>query len=220
MYNVVSEALVKNRQQGYVSPDDFNTNINIAQLGFLDYLLGEFQQYAGGRPVARVQFGMNESTRQRLTPFIQKPVTLTVDGTGFAPYPSDYQQMDAMFTLQMDNRIRFAQQHKLYSYLRSQIDPISANPVYTIVDTGFSFYPTSIGGAKLSYVRTPKTITWGFIPDPITGIPVYNPGASQDPEWYDIDCQEIITRALAIFGVSLQLPQVAQYANQIKSQGQ
>lgn len=219
MYNVVLEALAKNKQQGYASPDDFNTNINIAQLGFLDYLLGEFQQYAGGRPVARVQFGMNESVRQRLTPFIQKPVPLTIDPSGFAPYPSNYQQMDAMLTPSL-NRIRYVAQHKEYSYINSQIDPIATNPIYLIVDTGFQFYPTNLGSALLSYVRTPKTINWGFVPDAITGLPVYAPASSTDPEWYDIDCLQIIVRALSIFGVNLQLPQVEQYANQIKAAGQ
>lgn len=219
MYKVVLEVLAKNKQQGYASPDDFNTNINIAQLGFLDYLLGEFQQYAGGRPVARVQFGMNESVRQRLTPFIQKPVTLTVDGTGFASYPLDYQQMDAMLTTTLD-RVRYVAQHKLYSYINSQIDPVATNPIYIIVDNGFQFYPITIGTALLSYVRTPTPINWGYIPDPSTGLPVYNPGTSTDPEWYDIDCLQVIVRALDLFGVNLQLPQVEQYANRIKIQGQ
>lgn len=215
----------KNRQQGYLSPDDFNNVINIAQLGFLDYLLGEFQSYQGGRPVPKVQFGMNESVRQRLIPFIQSPVTLTIDNTGFATYPSDYQQMDAMYQPNM-NRVRYAQQHKLYSYLNSQIDPISTNPVYLIEDNGFRFYPNvtyngvAFSSAKLSYVRTPATIVWGFIPDPTTGLPVYSAGASTDPEWFDVDAMDVIVRGLALVGVNLQLAQVEQYANLIKNTGQ
>jgi len=225
MYKVVLECLAKNKQQGYASPDDFNTNINIAQLGFLDYLLGEFQSYQGGRPVPKVQFGMNESVRQRLIPFIQASVPLTIDNTGFAPYPDDYQQMDAMYQPNM-NRVRYTQQHKLYSYLNSQIDPISTNPIYLIEDNGFRFYPNityngvAFSSAKLSYVRTPATIVWGFIPDPTTGLPVYDPGTSTDPEWFDVDAMDIIVRALAIFGVNLQLGQVEQYANLIKNTGQ
>jgi hypothetical protein len=219
MYNIVLQLLAKNKQQGYASPEDFNTNINIAQFGLMDYLLGEFQQYAGGRPVARVQFGMNESVRQRLTPFIQRKVPLTIDSSGFAPYPDDYQQMDAMI-MPPKNRIRFVAQHKEYSYANSQIDPVATNPIYLIVDKGFEFDPPTLGTALLSYVRTPKKINWGFIPDAITGLPVYAAGSSTDPEWYDVDCLDVIVRALAIFGVNLQLQQVEQYANQIKMQGQ
>jgi len=219
MYNIVLYATAKAKQQGYVSPDDFNLIINQAQYSFLDYLLGEFQQYIPNRPVSRVQFGMNESVRQRLTPFIGSPVPLGVNGLGFVSYPSDYQQMDAMYTLSMD-RIRYTPQDKLYSYLNSQIDPIVENPVYLIESGGFRFYPNDIGTAFLSYVRTPSPITWAYIPDPVTGLPVYNPGTSSDPEWYDIDCLQIIVRALALVGVNLQLPQVEQYSAMIKNQGQ
>ena len=56
--------------------------INAAQFEFLDYLLGEFQQYQVGRPVPRVQYSMTEVARQRLTPFIDPPVTLAIDVTG------------------------------------------------------------------------------------------------------------------------------------------
>jgi len=224
-YNLILYASNKAKQNGYVSPDDFNNIINIAQLGFLDYLLGEFQTYQGGRPVPKVQFGMNESVRQRLIPFINAPVSLTVDNTGFAAYPADYQQMDAMYQPDM-NRVRYVQQHKLFSYLNSQIDPISNNPIYLIENSGFRFYPNityngvAFSSAKLSYVRTPATIIWAYIPDPTTSIPVYNAGASTDPEWFDVDMMDIIVRALALVGVNLQLPQVEQYSQIIKNQGQ
>lgn len=218
MYRIFLYALAKNEQQGYASPDDFNLLINQGATSFLDYLLGEFQSYAYGKPLSKVQFGMNEEVRQRLTPLIQKPVPLTVDVTGFAPYPADYQQMDAMFTTSM-NRIRFTPQHKAYSYLNSQIDPPASNPFYLIVDVGFQFYPITIGAALLSYVKTPPQIVWGFTPD-ANGLPVYNSGTSVDPVFYDLDCLEILARALSLAGVNLQLPQVEQYAQMIKQQGQ
>lgn len=211
-------ATAKNLQQGYVAPDDVNIALQQAQLSFTDYLLGEFQTYASGRPIPRVQFGMNESVRQRLTPLIGLPVTLTIDGTGFAPYPSDYQQMDAMTTINQ-NRIRFVPQHKKYSYINSQIDPVATNPIYLIVDNGFQFYPITLGQAVLSYVKTPPAIVWGYIPD-ANGLPVYNPATSTDPVWYDIDCYEIISRALKIFGVNMDVPMLVQYGDQIQKQGQ
>lgn len=218
MYKMILLATAKNLQQGYVAPDDVNIALQQAQLSFTDYLLGEFQTYASGRPIPRVQFGMNESVRQRLTPLIGLPVTLTIDGTGFATYPSDYQQMDAMTTIDQ-NRIRFVPQHKKYSYVNSQIDPVATNPIYLIVDNGFQFYPITLGQAVLSYVKTPPAIVWGYIPD-ANGLPVYNPATSTDPVWYDIDCYEIISRALKIFGVNMDVPMLVQYGDQIQKQGQ
>ncbi len=45
VYKIVLYAVSKNLQQGYVSPEDFNNSINIAQKGYVAYLLGNFQQY-------------------------------------------------------------------------------------------------------------------------------------------------------------------------------
>lgn len=218
MYKMIILATAKNLQQGYVAPEDVNTALQQAQLSFTDYLLGEFQTYASGRPVPRVQFGMNESVRQRVTPLIGLPITLTIDGTGFAPYPDNYQQMDAMMTTSQ-NRIRFVPQHKQYSYIKSQIDEVATNPVYLIVDKGFQFYPITLGNALLSYVKTPPAIVWGYIPDE-NGLPGYNPGTSTDPVWYDVDCYEIISRALKIFGINMDVPLLVQYGDQIQKQGQ
>lgn len=223
-FQIVNFVLAKNLGQGNLNPQDFNNLINLAQYEFLDYLLGEFQSYQGGRPVSKVQFGMNESVRQRLTPFIAAPVTLTIDTNGLALYPADYQQMDAMYDPSM-NRVRFAPQHKLYSYINSQIDPISTNPIYLIEEAGFRFYPNTtynnvaFSSAKLSYVGTPPTITWASTTD-ANGRLVYNPGPSVDPAWYDVDMSEILARVLRKCGVSLQAQEVNQLAQEIKIQGQ
>lgn len=218
VYSLMKYICAKNLQQGYLAPEDFNLVIEQAQVSFMDYLLGEFQEYQVGRPVARVDYSMNEKARQRLTPFIGTPVPLTIDGTGLAAYPADYQQLDAMYDSNM-NRIRYVQQHKLYSYLNSQIDPVATNPIYLIQSNGFQFYPITLGTAKLSYVKSPPSIIWGYLPD-ANGLPVYNPATSTDPAWYDLDMMEIISRALKFVGVSMEAPGVLQLANEIEKTGQ
>lgn len=167
---------------------------------------------------------MNEVVRQRVTPLIGPVVTLNIDVAGVSPYPGDFQQMDAVWTTTMQ-RIRFVPQHKLYSYLNSQIDPISTNPIFLIENDGFRFYPNttynniSIGSALLSYVKTPPPIVWGSILDG-NGIPVYDPGTSTAPVWFDVDMLEIIARALKMVGINLSAPEVEQYSNQVITVGQ
>lgn len=219
MRNLILLATAKNSQQGYIAPADMNTNLQQAQLSFTDYLLGQFQTYAAGRPVSRVDYSMTEKARQRLTPLIGPLVPLTIDVTGLATYPTDFQQSDAMFDSTGNNRIRYVPQHKKYSYVNSQIDPIATNPIYLIEDAGFRFYPNNLGQAMLSYVKTPPVIVWGYTPD-ANGLPVYDPALSTDPVWYDVDCYEIIARALKLFGVNLELPIVMQYGEQIIKEGQ
>lgn len=213
------QAIINKSTNGYLDPSTFQLFINQAQFSYLDYMLGEFQQYQVGRPIAKVQYSMTEATRQALTPFISSPVVLTIDVTGFSPYPSDYQQTDAMFDANL-NRIRYVPQHKLFSYLNSVIDPVATNPIYLIQSNGFQFYPVTQAVAKLSYISTPPEIFWNFLPDG-NGIPVFAPGPpSVDPAWYDADMFEIIIRALRMAGINLSMPELAQYEAEIKNAGQ
>jgi len=156
VYQLIQYASNK-AQNGYVSPEDFNLVIGQAQLSFADYLLGQFQQFQPGRPQARVQYTENQITRQRLTPVIYGYI-LNPDPTGFAPYPGDYVQTDAMWTMYGNSRVRYCEQEHLYSTVNSSIDPVTTNPIYLIEDEGFRFYPLTIGQAKLSYVRNPPAI--------------------------------------------------------------
>lgn len=212
--------IVRKNQNGGITPQNFNLIINRAQFGYMNYLLGEFQKYLPGRPMAAVEFGQNQDVRQRLTPFIKTPTTLTINGaTGIAPYPADFQAADAMYYGQYNRRVKYIQQDRLDSHINSYIDPVSTNPIYLIIDTGLQFYPADLGSARLSYVSTPAAIVWNFAPD-IYGRPVYSSVGSVNPAWYDLDMMDIISRALGMAGVNLQANAVQQYSQMLKQQGQ
>jgi hypothetical protein len=237
MYQICQYAINK-AQNGYLTPSQFNLLANQAQVSYMDYLLGEFQQYQIGRPQSRVNYSQNSDTRQRIAPFIKNAV-LTTDADGLALYPNDYLQTDSVRT-STNERLRFVQPDSLYSYLRSEIDPIVSNPIYLIQDLGYKIYPNTtdngvtLTNLKLSYVMNPPSMQWGYCLDS-NGRPVYNPTAppqttttttlanctfSIQPLWYDIDKLEIIARILKLVGVSLQTGQVEQYANMVTTQGQ
>ena len=231
MYQICQYAINK-AQNGYLTPSQFNLLANQAQTSYQDYLLGEFQQYQYGRPQAKVNYSQNSDTRQRLTPFIFS-ATLNPDANGLVNYPSEYLQTDSIVTSNYD-RIRFVQQDSLYSYLKSEIDPISTNPIYLLYDAGYKFYPNTtyngvnLSNVKVTYVMNAPAMIWGYNLDS-NNRPVYNPNpynpstqptGSIQPLWYDIDKLELVARILKLVGVSLQDGQVEQYANQVTIQGQ
>ncbi len=215
---VLMQYIINKNQQGYLSPSQFNTVINQGQRSYASYLLGSFQTYAPGRPISKVELGDNTVVRQRLSPIIYG-YNLSVNTDGYSPYPGDYAQADAMWSFYGFSRIRSVQQDSLWSYYNSVIDPVASHPIYLIQDTGFQFYPQSLGAAKLSYVRNPPEMVWGFTTN-INGRPVYSAAHSTQPVWDDLAMFEVITRALAMVGVNLQSNVVAQYAEQIKREGQ
>ncbi len=219
VYQITLFVLNKN-QQGNLRPSDFNRIINQAQFSYFNYLLGEFQRYQPGRPISTVEWGQNAHIRERLTPFVQPPTTLAIDPvTGNTPYPSEYEMWDAMYWGIYKKPVKFIQQDRLASHLNSYIRPIATNPVFLSIYTGFTLYPNAIGTTQLSYIRTPATINWNNTTD-IYGRPIYTPVGSVDPQWRREDMLQIIVRALAMVGVNLQAPAVAQYAEQIKQGGQ
>jgi len=218
IYEIMKYAIRKN-QNGNLNPSSFDLVINQAQISYMDYLLGEFQKYTPGRPFAAVEFGQNQDIRQRLSPFISAPVTLTIDAGGIASYPTGYLNSDAMTYGIYRQRVKYIQQDRLFSHLNSYVDPIALNPVYLIYKDGFQFYPINLGSAYLSYIKQPDTLVWGYTLDG-NNRPVYNPGTSVQPQWQDLDVLEIIVRALALVGVNLQLNTVQQYSQMIKTGGQ
>lgn len=220
VYKLILFVLSKNNGQGYLAPDEFNTTIKSAENGYFDYLRGEYQRYQIQRPIAVVQFGQNQDIRTSLAPLVYGTVLSINPSTGIAPYPSDFQLVDSMFTLYGLYNIKFVQQNRLSAYNRSTIDPIAQNPVYLIQHEGFHFYPETLGSARMSYLRTPPYMYWASNPDSTTGEPIYDPINSKQPCWSDSDIMQIIVRALALVGVNLQMGVVMQYANEIKNTGQ
>lgn len=218
VYLLINYIINKN-QQGNLTPENFNLIINQSQRQFLDFLLGEYQKYQIKRPIAVVEFGQNERIRQSISPLIYGAVLSPNSSTGIAPFPSDYEYPDAMWSLYGFYNIKFIQQDRQDSYYHSTIDPVVTNPVYLINHEGFQFYPENIGAARMSYVRTPPTIKWAYIED-LRGRPVYDPLNSIDPVWSEVDMMQIIVRALQMVGINLQQNMVAGYANEIKTNGQ
>lgn len=220
---VLAQFILNKNQQGYFRPADFNRTYNAGQKQYQSYLLGSFQTYMAGRPIAKVELGQNSVVRQRLAPTIYG-YTLQINPYGESPYPGDYIQTDAMWSIYGANiyshkRIRFVQQNSLDANYNSVIDPIATNPIYLVTDTGFQFYPTNQYTARLHYVRDAPQVVWGYTLDG-NGRPIYDHATSVDPVWDDVACMDILTRALLMVGVNLQAGAVAQYAEQLKREGQ
>jgi hypothetical protein len=124
-----------------------------------------------------------------------------------------------MWTFYGYRRIRYAAANFISSFYNSKIDQYPKYPFYTIEDIGFQFYPTDLGNATLSYVRTLPPMKWGYAYDS-NDLPFYVEALSTQPVWYDQDLLEILARALRMTGVNLQLTQVSQFAEEMKKEGQ
>lgn len=206
-------------QGGNITSEEFNTVLMpAAQIGYLDYLLGEYQKYQIKRPISLVEIGNNQRISTSLSPLIYGAI-LPVFPYGLAIPPNDFEYTNAMWSLYGHYKITWVNQDRLDSYEHSTIDPVVSNPIYLIDHEGLHFIPENIGFARMSYIRTPPSIVWGYDLDS-NGREVYNPLKSQQPIWADSDMMQILVRALRQVGVNLQANVVSQYAEEIKNGGQ
>src|SRR5690349_15786331 len=102
----LTKYIINKNQQGFLSPAKFNMVINQGSRSYQSWLLGSFQQYTPGRPVARVELGNNRTVRQRLAPVIYGYVLDINSTTGKSNYPSDFLQVDSMYSIYGVKRIR------------------------------------------------------------------------------------------------------------------
>lgn len=209
--------IINKSQNGNLTPSQFNLVINEGQNEYLSFLMGNILQYQHGRPVPKVQLGNNEIVRQKLVDIIYH-TDLTIDSGGKCPYPNYLIQVDAMYTQYNLQRIRWVAQDRLWETISSVIDKVQDYPIYLLENDGFHFYPENLGAAKMSYVKQPPVIKWGYTTD-TNGRPVYDPNTSTDPFWNEIDIMQVIVRALRMVGVNLNDVQVSQYSQEIKIQG-
>lgn len=184
----LAQFIINKHQNGYYSPSEFNRTMNQAQISYISWLLGLTQTYSPGRPVAMVELGQNAIIRDRIAPVVYN-TNLTIDPTGYCDYPVGYLQTDAVWSIYGYQRVRWADQDRWWNFYNSVIDPVTTNPIYMLLDTGFRFAPENIGGVKLSYIKNPPNIVWGYTTDP-DGNPVYDPTTSTDPVWDNLSIFE------------------------------
>ena len=215
VYNVILYIL-NQYQGGEPSPDEINLVVNQANKSHQQFLIGEYVKQQYGRPIANVEIGQNSHIYETLSPFILD-LPISVNSAGLAVKPNDFQCAVNMATATNDN-IRFVQKSEWTYWIKSVIDPIATNPIYTIDKTGLIFAPTNLGSAVFTYVQSSPDFIWNF--DIVDDIPVYNSVGSVGLSWLDRDVFDVVAKALTFVGVNLQSAAVEQFAQGIKTGGQ
>lgn len=208
----------KSNAGGYITPSEKDLLLNRAQIQYFNKLYGNQNDYRYDRPVPKISYAVTEKISNSLSVFITDPTALTIDSSGFANIPSDlFQTVAITKTISgIENEITRVEQDRVANNLSSYYDaPDTKFPIYTQLKTKFQFYPKNLATASIIYLKKPQDMVWGYTT--VSGRPVYNPGTSTQPEWKDMDINEIIYIALSYIGVNLKDQDVSQFA-QLKTQ--
>lgn len=191
--------IARKNQLASMPPSEFEFAFNSAQRNYYDFLIGRIEQYRYDSPKPRVGIAMTDNIMSRLTPFIQSQ-TLSVS-SGNITKPVDFNKLLSMYTVN-NYPISRIEENRLSKRINDTIDPVSEkNSFYVEGNSLWSIYPSTLTSIKIKYLKVPTNVVWGYNLDD-NGRPVYNASTSVNPLWMDNDIDEIIGRALKLFGVS------------------
>lgn len=194
--------LIRKNQSGSINGTEFSFFWNDEQNAYMSDLLGRFQNRNNGKTGANTGLIENDTILTKLTPFT-KPTTLIISA-GVADKPSDY--IYGLSLIISDELVYKINHDQVPSVKGSVIDPpsITTGTYYcTEYENYYSFLPTTVTTATLSYICNPTLVKWGYTYN-AQGQQVYNAGTSVQPEWDDISCMEITKRVLKNMGISLK----------------
>jgi hypothetical protein len=216
VYKLVSY-LVDKYQGTYLSPDDFNAVINMAQNQYLSFLTDDTGT-VGRNPKNPVGMSTSAIVADTLSGFLtESTVTVT---SQLGPKPADMYKTVAVRTTDDNYAVRFVASDRVASYVDNAIDaPTTTEPIYYEIGSNYKVFPSSLGSIKVSYIRNPQTLKWaytgGLIYDAANSVPANNAAL----EWGDVDVYEIIYRAIGIIGINLKDGDLMRASQLVKNDG-
>jgi len=216
VYKLVSY-LVDKYQGTYLSPDDFNAVINMAQIQYLASLTED-----SGAPTRNPKSPTGMTSSATISDMISTFITesnLTITSQ-IANKPNDLYKTLAIRTTDDNYAVRYVPADRVASHIDNAIDPPSAtDPMYYELGSTFKFFPSTLGSAKITYVKNPQTLKWAYTGnlsyDQANSVPANNAAL----EWGDTDVYEIIYRAIGIIGINLKDGDLVGAARAIKNEG-
>jgi hypothetical protein len=216
VYKIVSY-LVDKYQGTYLSPDDFNMVVNMAQNQYLSFLTDDTGS-PNRNPKNPVGMSTSAIIADTLSGFLTES-TIAVSSQ-LAAKPADMYKTVAIRTSDDSSAMRFISSDKIASFIDNAIDPPSiTEPVYYEIGSNYKLYPSSVSSIKVSYIRNPQTLKWAYtgslVYDPVNSVPANNAAL----EWGDTDVYEIIYRTIGIIGINLKDGDLMRVAQVVKNDG-
>ncbi len=221
VYVSVRDLTLKDLGSGFLSPQQFNTYANMANVELFNKYSDIYQE--------------EQRVTDKILPFI-KTSRLGVESNGHMDYPTDYVTSIAVrayepVSLKAEiDRACAASENPDYGVVEqikvdvidndelgdrlssSMLKPSLEYPIITFYDTYVQWYPTNIGSGFFEYLRQPIDVEWGFITQ-VNGLPSYSAAASTNFEWGWMMRNELIIKICNYFGISVRESDLIQTTN-------
>lgn len=165
-------------------------------------------------------FEKDQQLHDALQPFKVLRYQFASNSSGLVSYPSDYVHFFyGAFSIYGStvHSIQFLDNEQVADALDNQLRPISlSNPIAEVSAGGFQMYPMSAQIGFFSYLRLPVQVVYGYSQSGRTI--TYDPTTSVQIEFKDVYVNNIISRALKYFGISMSEAEIEQFAQSQQTQ--
>ena len=218
------EFLLRKRQSGDHTPEEFNTAIQGASRNLFAKKYGFIQQHKNRNGVSWEEI---QKVRDDMI-FLLREVPLTINSSGLADLPDDYNHwtsLDYRYYINKDCTsttdpnlvpticdIDVLPSHAFRRRQCSKLLPVTkSKPIAKIAkDQKIQFYHTDLGRSILEYLTMPVDPVWGY-----TGTianPIYDAATSIDPDWPEQCLNELAAATMEYMGIAIREAEMVQWA--------
>lgn len=201
--------MCQKQKHSIVSPSEFTKFARLANWDeYKKYTPDESKYYQLGKGMPKLSHGMNKIIDRSLLPFLITDFDIT--GTaGLFALPEDVEFIDTVIV--GSKQADWKPKNLIQSYLDSTIDvPTVDYPIYTDTEDGLQVYPTSSTAMKLTYLKAPVEVNWGYTL--VSGRPVYDVATSVNFEWSEGHKISLVAKICGYIGLSIRDGELKQMA--------
>ncbi len=223
---------------GYFSPEEIETVTNRAQYERQAQIIAFPEQYGPEGEAPGFAYDRTRRIKELLLPF-RAESDITLNSVGRGTFPDDYVYMDSLsyryFKNNPANPCEPLDEHSVFTY--RGIDYITekewADRTGSTIDTPTVDFPMcrflskntlevspyNIRRIKMIYIRKPLPFYWGRTI--VNGEYVYDPAdpLNQPLEWYELDQNAIVIKALSYVGINLRENDLLAFAQMKEGKG-
>jgi len=195
-------AIINKEQRGYLTPQEFNTIANQAQLDIFEQYFYDLNQF-GRIPGNQTDYAdMLEILEEKISIFEKVQISVS----GGTTLPADLYRLGSILTNCPSCREaeQLTQKEWLYILKSPIAQPSNEFPIYIRDNAGIKVYGTDnaqiTSGVYANYVKIPATVSWAA--NSTTGLYISN--NSVDFELHESEETELVIKILALAGIILK----------------
>ena len=195
-------AITNKEQRGYITPQEFNTIANQAQLDIFEQYFYDLNQF-GRVPGNQTDYAdMLEILEEKISIFEKTGISVS----GGTTLPTDLYRLGSILTNCPSCREveQITQKEWLYIQKSPIAQPSNEFPIYIRDNAGIKVYGTDnaqiTSGVYVNYVKIPAIVSWAA--NSATGL--YNSAASTNFELHESEETELVIKILALAGIILK----------------